>query len=83
MKHDSLCNSCATPATCLMHGVCGKFAISSKEAVVELVQDFEGNTIVPIPQSMLDELGWKEGDTLEIFPTAFALKKITVSNGKT
>lgn len=50
---------------------------------MELVQDFEGNTIVPIPQSMLDELGWKEGDTLEIFPTAFALKKITVSNGKT
>lgn len=44
---------------------------------VNILLDTNGDALIPIPQHMLDELGWKEGDRLSIVPTAFALKKIT------
>jgi len=32
--------------------------------VLEEADDGSGDLIMPIPQDMLDTLGWKEGDTL-------------------
>lgn len=33
--------------------------------VVELEEDKDGNLILPIPQDMLDELGWAEGTVID------------------
>jgi hypothetical protein len=33
---------------------------------VEDTNDGSGDVIVPLPQEMLDSLGWKEGDTVNI-----------------
>jgi len=32
--------------------------------IVNIEEDEEGNLILPIPDKMLEQLGWKEGDTL-------------------
>jgi antitoxin component of MazEF toxin-antitoxin module len=32
--------------------------------ILEEADDGSGDLIMPIPQDMLDKLGWKEGDTL-------------------
>jgi len=35
-----------------------------KTYTVQLEEDGEGNLMLPIPQAILDETGWQEGDTL-------------------
>lgn len=33
------------------------------EVIVQ--EDDDGNLLLPIPQELLDKMGWKEGDTLD------------------
>jgi bifunctional DNA-binding transcriptional regulator/antitoxin component of YhaV-PrlF toxin-antitoxin module len=35
--------------------------------VIALEEDDDGNLIVPFPDELLDCVGWKEGDELEIY----------------
>jgi bifunctional DNA-binding transcriptional regulator/antitoxin component of YhaV-PrlF toxin-antitoxin module len=43
---------------------------------VDIEFDDEGNAIIPIPQELLDQLKWKEGDILSFEPASFILKKV-------
>lgn len=37
----------------------------NKAYTATVEEDENGDAIIPLPQEMLDELGWKEGDTLD------------------
>lgn len=37
----------------------------SKKFTATIEEDENGDAIIPLPQTLLDELGWKEGDSLQ------------------
>ena len=38
----------------------------NKSWTVEVEEDVEGNAVLPLPQEMIDELGWLTGDVLDM-----------------
>jgi formylmethanofuran dehydrogenase subunit D len=48
--------------------------------VVEILEN--GDAILELPQEMMDELGWKEGDTLNIKDSDGAIILSKVTDGK-
>jgi len=38
----------------------------NKSWTVEVEEDEEGNAVLPLPQEMIDELGWLTGDVLDM-----------------
>jgi len=48
---------------------------------IRLEEDEEGNLIVPFPDELLDALGWKEGDELEIYTMHKQIAFRKVSDG--
>ena len=57
-----------------------KWTITLEEA-----EDGSGDLVMPLPQDLLDGVGWKEGDTLEWINNnngTWALKKVEVTDGK-
>ena len=37
----------------------------TKTWTVEVEEDADGNTVLPLPKEMIDELGWFDGDMLD------------------
>ena len=60
----------------------------SKTWTVEVEEDAEGNTVLPLPKEMIEELGWLTGDVLDMDidsePGAIIIINITCNerNGK-
>lgn len=52
---------------------------------LEEADDGSGDLVMPLPQDLLDDAGWKEGDTLKWIDNndgTWSLKKVEVTDGK-
>lgn len=59
--------------------------MTSWTITLEEADDSSGDLVMPLPQDLLDGVGWKEGDTLEWIDNnngSWSLKKVEVPDGK-